>query len=347
LPRIARHPDLLVWWNTDGPVIRNLESGLTLSGDPGAVATLAFFDRPREAREAAKSMPFHYEAHAAGRVRLLRRLGFLIPEAEARRKRSRIATWRENVASAFHQAASRDLRYLSTGRAAERLAREIASHRRPALFKRYRTATRVVLPPVARAGPGLEDTLRMRRTVREFRRRPVSLGDLAAVVGGTFGRTGCHDGGAFGSLLTKTSPSAGSLHPIECYVIAWNVRGLDPGLYHFDVGAAELRRLRRGRFRAGAVRAASGQTWVGRAAFLCVMTAVVGRSLWKYRDEVTYRTLFLDAGHLAQTFCLLATARGLGPFTTAAIQDTFIEEILGLDGSSEFPVYLCGAGVPG
>jgi SagB-type dehydrogenase family enzyme len=94
------------------------------------------------------------------------------------------------------------------------------------------------------------------------------------------------------------------------------------------------------------VRAASGQAWVGRAAFLCVLTAVVGRSLWKYQDEVTYRTLFLDAGHLAQTFCLLATSRGLGPFTTAAIQDSYIEKLLGLDGASEFPVYLCGAGVP-
>ena len=76
------------------------------------------------------------------------------------------------------------------------------------------------------------------------------------------------------------------------------------------------------------------------------MTAVISRSLWKYQDEVTYRTLFLDAGHLAQTFCLLATARGLGPFTTAAIQDSYIEKLIGIDGVEEFPVYLCGAGVP-
>ena len=55
---------------------------------------------------------------------------------------------------------------------------------------------------------------------------------------------------------------------------------------------------------------------------------------------------WLDAGHLAQTFCLLATARGLGPFTTAAIQDTFLEKLIGLDPAKEFPMYLCGAGVP-
>ena len=34
------------------------------------------------------------------------------------------------------------------------------------------------------------------------------------------------------------------------------------------------------------------------------------------------------------------------PFQTAAIQDSYIEKLIGLDGIKEFPVYLCGAGVP-
>jgi SagB-type dehydrogenase family enzyme len=346
LAKIARHPDLVVWWNPAGPVVRNLESGLTLSGDAATIAVLTFFDRPRDSGEAAESMPYLGAAKVKGRVRLLRRLGFLIPETTARRKRSRVASWRENVASALHQSASRDLRYLWKSTAAVSLARQRASGHRPPLYKRYRTATRVAIPSAPSARADLEITLSERRTIRKFRRLAVSLVDVGAVLRGTFGRTGWHDGGFFGSLLTKTSPSAGSLHPIECYVVAWNVRDLDPGLYHFDVGAGDLRRLRRGRFQTEAVNAASGQAWVGNASFLCVMTAVFQRSLWKYQDEVTYRTLFLDAGHLAQTFCLLATARGLGPFTTAAIQDSFIEKLLRLDGTTEFPVYICGAGLP-
>jgi SagB-type dehydrogenase family enzyme len=339
LPKIARHPDLVAWWNEDGPVVRNLESGVTLAGDRLAMEVLASF-------ESARAPTAHEPPRVRGKIRLLRRLGFLLPEAEARRKMSRIAAWKENIASALHHAASKDLRYVPQGRAAEKFARERLPARRPALAKSYRSGARVRLPAASRPAAGLDETLVSRRTVREFSRRPVPLADLAAIVGGTFGRTGTHDAGLFGTLLTKSSPSAGSLHPIECYVIAWNVQGLVPGLYHYDVGSGDLRRLRRGRFRAKAVRAASGQAWIGRAAFLCVMTAVIGRSLWKYRDEVTYRTLFLDAGHLAQTLCLLATARGLGAFTTAAIQDTFIEELLGLDGATEFPVYVCGAGVP-
>lgn len=346
MSRIARHPDLLVWWNSDGPVVRNLESGLTLSGNAASIEVLAVFDRPREIREAAKRLPFCDVAEVRGRVQLLRRHGFLISEVAARRQRSRIATWKENVASALHHSASRDLRYVRPGPAAERLARELAADRRPALSKSYPARVRKKLGGSVPSRAELEPTLEARRTVRAFRRHPVSLGDLAAIVSGTWGRTGTNDMGIFGSLMTKTSPSAGSLHPIECYVLAWNVRGLVPGLYHYDVNGNDLRRLRRGGFRAEAVHAASGQSWVGRAAFLCMMTAVFPRSLWKYQDEVTYRTLFLDAGHLAQTFCLLATARGLGPFTTAALQDSYIEKLIGLDGVKEFPVYLCGAGVP-
>src|SRR4029077_20674682 len=114
----------------------------------------------------------------------------------------------------------------------------------------------------------LEQILAARRTVREFDRAPVSLVGLAAVVRRTGGRMGWLDAGSFGRLPLKTSPSAGSLHPIECYVLAGNFSGLPAGLYPYDRVSDELRRLRPGNLRAAAVKAASGQAWVGRAAFL-------------------------------------------------------------------------------
>jgi SagB-type dehydrogenase family enzyme len=174
----------------------------------------------------------------------------------------------------------------------------------------------------------------------------VPWASLAEILRGTWGKTGAIDEGILGKLLTKTSPSAGARHPLECYILAWNVRGLAPGRYHYSVRRDGLERLRAGDFRKQAVRAASGQEWVAGAGFLCLMTAVVDRVFWKYPSSDSYRLFLLDAGHIAQTFCLLATAAGLGPFTTAAIQESVIERLLGIDGVAEFPVYLCGAGVP-
>jgi SagB-type dehydrogenase family enzyme len=240
------------------------------------------------------------------------------------------------------------MKYVSDPVAERKLfQKNVAVHPRPARFKRYDVAVRRPLFSKDLNGPraDFDDVLRSRRTVRQFSRTPVRFEDLASVIGGTWGRTGWIDT-EFGFFATKTSPSAGALHPIECYLLAWNVRGVSPGLYHYDVRADELRRLRSANPRAEAVKAASGQRWIGGAAFLCVLTAVFARSLWKYTQENAYRDVWLDAGHLAQTFCLLATSRGLGAFTTVAIQDTYIEKLIGLDGLKEFPVYLCGAGVP-
>jgi SagB-type dehydrogenase family enzyme len=349
LDRLVRNPDLLISWSEEELFVEDVRSGESFAVSPDAILLLDAFNIPRTPSAAADALPDFDRRSVLRSAGRFRRLGLLIPEREGRRRLSRIRAWKENLASVRYHMASRDIRFVTSPAAVARfLQARLAAGRPPSRFKRYRGAPgRRLLEASSPTWPApLEQVLAARRTVRQFRREPVRLADLAAVVRGTWGRTGWLDAGEFGHLPLKTSPSAGSLHPIECYVLAWNVSGLPAGLYHYDVASDELRRLRSGDLRAAAIRAASGQRWVGRAAFLCVMTAVFERTLWKYQNEGAYRVLWLDAGHLAQTFCLLATARGLGPFTTAAIQDTFLEKLIGLDGVREFPVYLCGAGVP-
>lgn len=349
MKRLVRNPDLLVCWRGRELLVEDLGTGSEVVVSADALALLNLFGRARSPEDAARALPDYERSSVLKSIRELARLGLLVSEGSGRTRRTRIRAWRENLASAHYHAASRDIRYTTSPRAIDRfLEARVAAERPPPRFKRYRQGVARRLPrrPDRGLGISLDRALALRRTVRDFGSAPVSLEELAGIVRGTWGRTGWLDAGALGRLARKTSPSGGSLHPIECYVLAWNVRGLAPGLYHYDVLADALKRLRAGNLRAAAVTAASGQRWVGRAAFLCVMTAVFERTLWKYQLENAYRVVWLDAGHLAQTFCLLATARGLGPFTTAAIQDTFLEELIGLDGIREFPVYLCGAGVP-
>ena len=189
-----------------------------MSGDGGLAAVLAVFDRPRSPEEALGRLPPESHRGDRRRIALLCRYGLLLSADEARRKHSRIRAWKGNVASALHHAAARDLQYLWEYQAVEEFVRKrVFSRRRPALFKRYGNLARIDLPATRSAGADLEMTLENRRTVREFSRQPVTIADLAAVVGGTWGQTGYLTGGLFGSLMTKTSPSAGALHPIECY----------------------------------------------------------------------------------------------------------------------------------
>jgi SagB-type dehydrogenase family enzyme len=192
----------------------------------------------------------------------------------------------------------------------------------------------------------LEEALTRRRTTRDFRLIEVAFSDFSAIVRGTWGQTGWLPAGILGRGVTKTSPSAGARHPIECYVLAWRVADLRSGIYHYNVRRDCLECLWTGDSRKLAVRMAAGQDWIAAAGFFCVMTAVTDRVFWKYASADAYRLFFLDAGHLAQTFVLLATARGLGAFTTAALNEGLIERTLGIDGVAEIPVYLCGAGAP-
>jgi SagB-type dehydrogenase family enzyme len=76
------------------------------------------------------------------------------------------------------------------------------------------------------------------------------------------------------------------------------------------------------------------------------MTGVFARSMWKYRHARAYRVVLLDAGHLGQTFCLTATRMGLAPFSSAALNDTLIEQDLGIDGITESVLYVTGVGMP-
>jgi SagB-type dehydrogenase family enzyme len=350
LIRLVRAPDLLLSCERRRFFVKDLDRGTSVSADFKSVALLTYFDRPRSAESAARDLPGLERGVVLRTIGRLRRLHLLLPEGEGRRRTSRLKAWNHNLASAQYHAASRDVRYIEDPKVSRDLLRaRVGISPRPARFKRYAKAPHVPLPrggPVLGSPIDFDEVLACRRTVREFSPEPVPFERFAATVRSTWGKTGWIESDAIGRLVAKTSPSGGGLHPVECYVIAWNVAGLPRGLYHYDVRGDELRRLRRGDLRAAAIRSASGQRWVASAAFLCVMTAVFERTLWKYRVESAYRVVWLDAGHLAQTFCLSAVSRGLGPFTTAAIQDSYIEKLIGLDGIKEFPVYLCGAGIP-
>ena len=85
-----------------------------------------------------------------------------------------------------------------------------------------------------------------------------------------------------------------------------------------------------------------GQEWMRNASVYFFMTACFERTMWRYRFSRAYRVLLMDAGHLGQTFQLVATGLGLNSFVTAAILDESVEKALGIDRISENALY-CGA----
>jgi SagB-type dehydrogenase family enzyme len=346
---LVRNPNLVAYWRGETFVVEDFVRRCRVTAAPRIVRLLDAFSRPTSIASALRSLSPRGSQSLRTELLQLRRWGFLGTSQGRRRPRDVAAAWKGCFAAAHYHFATRDVPYRENLlEEALYLAGRTQEETPPSLYKQYRRS--LVVPLLAKgtrpATMRLSEALRRRRTVRAFSPEAVPWAPFAAVLAGTWGQTGWIDGGFAGKLLRKTSPSAGARHPIECYVVASRVAGLKPGVYHYSVKRSALEGLRTGKFRDEFVRLAGNQEWIANAAFLCVMTAATQRVFWKYTTSDAYRLFLLDAGHLAQTFCLLATAHGLGPFTTAALNETRIERLLGVDGVREISLYICGAGVP-
>ncbi len=263
--------------------------------------------------------------------------------ARAKRPRRRWGSWHP-IASDFHFA-TKDAPWAS-GEASDALdfeqLRQSASNPAPPPFKPVRGAG--VALPVSRPAGEFAEVLLDRRTWRGFGRTPVTRRQLGTLLRLTFGAT------MHGRTLTnarvvfKTSPSAGARHPTEAYVLAVNVRGLARGLYHFSPDTNRLHIIKRGASDDTLVEYLSDQWWYRGAAALVLMTSVLPRVRWRYPHPRAYRSVLLDAGHICQTFCLVATWLKLAPFCTQATADSRIERDLGIDGVDEVLIYAAGVG---
>ena len=228
--------------------------------------------------------------------------------------------------------------------ARDRALVEKAKHRPPPAPTKRIDGARRRLPEAPLADSDLERALDTRRTWRRFSDRPVPADAIGTLLNRTFGIRARGSVAGQGPVVVRTSPSAGSRHPIEAYLLAWNVDGISPGAYHYDSDTKELVDLRRPIAARDIPALLAHQTYFADAGAAVIMCPVFARTMWRYGHSRAYRAVLIDAGHLGQTFCLVATALGLAPFTTMAFSEAELEGVLGLDGVSECPVYVAGVG---
>jgi SagB-type dehydrogenase family enzyme len=215
----------------------------------------------------------------------------------------------------------------------------------PPQFKTIRNTDVIRLPSHEVGSDTFFATLHARRTHREFARGKISLDKVSTLLQTTWGVQGYFEANVFGKLPYKTSPSGGSRHPGEVYLMALRVDGLERGMYHYQAKDNCLARLPAAVSPRRASAYCADQPYFAGAAALFIMTAVFARTMWKYGRARAYRVVLLETGHLGQTFCLTATRLGLAPFSTAALKDSLIEKDLGLDGITESVLYVAGVGL--
>jgi SagB-type dehydrogenase family enzyme len=212
---------------------------------------------------------------------------------------------------------------------------------RPPQYKAYPDAPHISLPaPGAEEGLLLEGAIRQRRSIRGYAAPALSLAALSRLLYHADGINAQR-----GSTRLRAAPSAGALYPIEMYVVAHRVAGLEPGLYHYAVREHALARLRTEDLSGEVVRAGIMQQFLGEANLVLILTAIFQRLRWKYQAR-TYRYALLEAGHIGQNIYLAATAMGMGACAVGAFNDGAVNALVGVDGVDEAALYLLSVGEP-
>lgn len=342
--RYRRSPGIVSYWDGNQAVCFTWQSAerMPISIDAlGLLHQLSDWTSASELRD--RIAPDGEMAMVTETINLLYELGLVEREGQP----SRHPEWREwSPAAAFFHFATKNGVFPDDLQQRDRELVEKAKHHPPPPPTKRVEGPRLRLPAREPSAEELHTALMKRRTWRRFSDRPLPSSALGALLNYTFGVRARGSVAGQGPVIVRTSPSGGSRHPVEAYLLAWNVDGLAAGAYHYDSDTTELVDLQRPISAAEIPALLAHQTYFAGAAAAVVMCPVFARTMWRYGHSRAYRTVLLDAGHLGQTFCLVATALGLAPFTTMAFSESALEEVLRLDGVSECPIYVAGVGMP-
>ena len=180
----------------------------------------------------------------------------------------------------------------------------------------------------------VEHALRARRSVRNYKKEPLTLAEISQLAWSAQGITTPRG--------YRTAPSAGALYPLELYIVAGNVNDLPTGIYKYLYRDHALVQTVDGDKRAELSHAALSQGSIARAPAVLVFCAVYGRITGKYGDRGIQYT-FMEIGHAAQNVCLQAIALDLGSVVIGAFRDHEVKLIANLPADEE-PTYLIPVG---
>ncbi|QEU93099.1 SagB/ThcOx family dehydrogenase [Streptomyces kanamyceticus] len=201
-----------------------------------------------------------------------------------------------------------------------------------------RSAPRTPLPEGADIDAGLTETVLRRRSGRDFSGAPVGLDEITSVLRFAGSVTAEADielaDGAPLTMGFRTVPSAGGLYPVEIWLAAQNVAGLEPGLHRFlpveeslaaQAGPAAVTEL------IASFDPQDGSIDFDRAAAVLLLVGNPWRSMRKYGPR-GMRSMFHEAGGIAQNAHLAATGLGLESVDFSGFYDDEAHSALGLDG---------------
>jgi SagB-type dehydrogenase family enzyme len=182
--------------------------------------------------------------------------------------------------------------------------------------------------PKLRGKVSVEQSIKARRSVRDFLDAPLSLREVSQILWAAQGVTS--------SEGERAVPSAGALYPLETYLVVGRVRGLTSGAYKYHPRGHELTQVTDRDLREPMARTAD-QEWIADASIVLAWSAVYGRTTRTYGERGRLY-VHMEVGHSVESVSLQAVALGLGSVVVGAIDE---EEVRRLLRMPKYQVPLC------
>ena len=172
-----------------------------------------------------------------------------------------------------------------------------------------------------------------RRSRRSYGEGGLNLEQVSEILYSAAGIT--DPGGRF-----RAAPSAGATYPMDTYIVAGEVEGLDPGIYKYLETEHSLEPVKEGVSIEDVADAALGQSALSEASAIIALFGIYERTTGRYGDRGV-RYVHMEAGHIGQNVHLVCEGLDLSTVMVGAFHDDKVSALFGVPGT---PLYLMPLG---
>lgn len=197
---------------------------------------------------------------------------------------------------------------------------------------------KIKLPKSLPLKMGLEDVIRSRRSIRHYTGDKIPITYLASILRTGYGITATTEvdlqNGVTTALSTRSCASAGGIYPIDIYIAALNIEGLDKGIYQYNPKDDALVKLYESNVVDQLLATFSPneeQISLKRSGFISLLVGTASKSMQKYGNLGLSFTIH-EAGSISQNIHLAVTALGLGSVDCASYYISEAQQVLNIDG---------------
>lgn len=213
-------------------------------------------------------------------------------------------------------------------------------------IKQYPGTELVVLPDATSIEMDFSELIQARRSNREYAHATLSLETLSQLLYWSAAELGerCDGEGHVDKKMHRPHPSGGAKYPLELYIFADRIKGLERGAYHYrpDQHALEhitsLSAREMHTFKSG-----YQYEFVQNMSAIIVFSFILERGMPTY-GALAYKLGLIEAGHIAQNMYLLAAACDAKCTALGGHNEEFTDDLLMLDGYNETTFYSVGLG---